>query len=97
MTASSPTSVGGDSVRRESSSESQYLGPLPSRRATQQPPPQKKALNVSITILSMTGIHVKESSKKKKKLFNHRRRSGHQKDDDDVLSLEYSTTDVIFS
>jgi len=83
MAASSPTSVGGDSVRRESSSESQYLGPLPSRRATQQPLPQKKALNVSITILSMTGVLVKESTKKnKKKLFS----SGHQKDNEDVLS-----------
>jgi len=85
MTASSPTSVGADrSVRRESSSESQYLGALPSRRSTQQPLPQKKALNVSITILSMTGLLVKESAKKnKKKLFN---RSGGQKDNEDVLS-----------
>ena len=87
MTASSPTSVGADcSVRRESSSESQYLGPLPSRRSTQQPLPQKKALNVSITILSMTGVHLKESTKKKK-LFRS------NKDNDDVLS-EISMADA---
>ena len=48
----------------------EYLGPLPTRRTkhTQQQPqehPPNKLLNVTITILSLTGMLFKESSKKK--------------------------------